>query len=151
MHEAEDISIASYIIVCVITDTFAGSQSFTEADFNEYYSEFVKCLPMNNPTFLANLYSQGLLSDDMKNKIEDMDTETAKASYFLDHAIKPRLTLTDENLFEKLITLIEDSECEIPNDVNENLRRSPVPVHNKKGKCVLCYLQISFSTHHYML
>jgi len=94
---------------------------------------------MNDPTFLANLYSQGLLSDDMKNKIEDMDTETAKASYFLDHAIKPRLTMTDENVFEKLIALIKDYECEeVPNDVNEDLRRTPEPVPYK-GNYVHCY------------
>jgi len=118
--------------------TFAGSQSFTEADFRDHYQDFVKCLPMDNPTFLANLNSQGLLSDDMKDKIENMETETAKASYFLEHVIKPRLATSDENLFEKLTTLIECSECETPKNTDENLSRTPEVVQHENGKYALC-------------
>jgi len=147
-NTCEVIFFANAVIFIVILDfTFAGSQSFTESDFREYYQEFVKCLPMDNPTFLANLHSQGLLPDDMKNKIDSMETETAKASYFLDHVIKPRLATSDENLFEKLTTLIECSECEAPKNTNENLRRTPEVVNGNYALCIryIIYGQIQIS------
>jgi len=98
---------------------------------------------MDDPTFLANLCSQGLLSRDMKNRIENMDTQPAKASYFLDEVIIPSLTMTDNNLLEKLIKLIGDSESEALKDLYERLRKMSEDAHREEGisMYVLCNIQ----------
>jgi len=119
--------------VYIVFSTSAGLQSFTHEDFKKFYPKFVDCLPMNDPKFLADLYSQDFLSGDMKNKIESMDTQPAKASYFLDQVIKPSLTMTENNLFEKLVKLIEDSDSEVLKDLSRKLKKMLESQHSEEG------------------
>jgi len=121
--------------VCIFTFTESQLLS-TEANFDKYYQEFVKCLPMDDPTFLDNLYSQDFLSGDMKNKIESMETKTAKASYFLDQVIVPSLTMNNNNLLERLIKLIGDSESEVLQDLYKTLRKMSEDAHHEESKCI---------------
>ena len=71
--------------------------------FQKFYSKLVKTLPMNDVIFIAELYSRDLLSNDLKEHIESLSTSARKASYFLDHVIKPSVTSS----FDKLLNVME--------------------------------------------
>ena len=78
--------------------------------FQQFYSKLVKTLPMNDAIFMAELYSRDLLPDDLKEYIESLPTSAKKSSYFLDHVIKPSVTIGDASRFDELLNVMEDSE-----------------------------------------
>ena len=91
---------------------------------------------MDDSTFLANLFSNDFLPGDMKAKIESLPTRSDKASYFLDHVIKPSLSGPNDSLMDKLVELIGRSEDLALKDLSEKLNNSkaPEPAHSEEGK-----------------
>ena len=58
--------------------------------FQEFYSELVETLPVDDDGFMTKLYSCDLLDHDMKLKIaEEGTTRQSKATHFLDNCIYP--------------------------------------------------------------
>ena len=84
--------------------------------FQQFYPKLVKTLPINDVIFMAELYSRDLLPDDLKEHVESLVTSAKKASYFLDHVIKPSITIGDASRFDDLLNVMEDSEYQ---DVKE--------------------------------
>ena len=78
--------------------------------FQQFYSKLVKTLPMNDAIFTAELYSCGLFPDDVKEHVESLATSAKKASYFLDHVIKPSVTSGVGSSFDELVNVMEDSD-----------------------------------------
>ena len=84
--------------------------------FQQFCPKLVKTLPMNDVIFMAELYSRDLLPEDLKEHVESLATSAKKASYFLDHVIKPSITIGDASRFDDLLNVMEDSEYQ---DVKE--------------------------------
>ena len=78
--------------------------------FQQFYSKLVRTLPMNDAIFRADLYSCGLLPGDLKEHIESLITSATKASHLLDHVIKPSIMNGDGTRFDKLLSIMEDSD-----------------------------------------
>ena len=60
-----------------------------EKELFEYYNqELVTCLPMKDDTFLKVLKGKGLLPDDVRESLEEIDNTTERTSNFLEKIIK---------------------------------------------------------------
>ena len=78
--------------------------------FKKYYSRLVKSLPMDDPVFLAELYSNDLLPGDTKAFIESQSTKAQKSSKFLDIIIKPTVERDDGTRFCVLVEVMKNYE-----------------------------------------
>ena len=78
--------------------------------FHQFYDTLVQVLPAEDATFVAKLYSVGLLPGDMKAKMQSYSTQAEKVTYFLDHNIKPKVSTGNNNSLHKLLDVMEDSE-----------------------------------------
>ena len=96
----------------------------TKEVFKEFYSKLVKTLPMNDDNFIAELYSHDLLPDGPKEHIESRTTGGQKATYFLDHVIKPSVTSDGGSGFDKLLNVMEESEYQGMKELAEQIRTS---------------------------
>ena len=78
--------------------------------FTEYYSKLVETLPMST-TFVAKLYSCGILPRELKNKLNLLQgTPEDKATLFLDNVIEPSVISGVGSSFDKLLTVMEDCD-----------------------------------------
>ena len=74
--------------------------------FQQFYGKLVETLPMDDPNFMAKLYSACLLPSYIKEYVESRSvTRTEKATRFLDQVIKP-----STSSFNKLLNVMKDSE-----------------------------------------
>ena len=78
--------------------------------YDNHVEDLVKCLPMDDTLFVTTLSAHLLLPGDTENKIKSLDTQASKASYFLNHVIKPALDIKETASFEKLLFIME--ECD---------------------------------------
>ena len=67
--------------------------------FTKFYLQLVTTLPIDDPLFTAKLFTNDLLPGDHKGHVESLPTKSDKASYFLDHVIKPSVTSNDGSSF----------------------------------------------------
>ena len=67
-------------------------------------------LPMDDSTFIAKLITNKLLSGDTGEKIEAQSTPADKASYFLNHMIKPSLDLGNVDSFNRLLSVMKQCD-----------------------------------------
>ena len=92
----------------------------------QYVEKLVKCLPMDDTQFIAKLSAKQLLPGDIGNKIEQLQTQAEKASYFLAHVIKPALDIDDFHDFRNLLSIMQNCDynhvkrlsCQIEQDMN---------------------------------
>ena len=76
--------------------------------FQKYYAKLVKTLPMNDDAFVSELYSFGLLSDDLKVQLQLVQRTSAdKAVRFLE-SVKPSVTSGIGSAFNNLLIAMED-------------------------------------------
>ena len=75
--------------------------------YEEYIEKLVKCLPMDDTLFITKLFACKLLPGDTNSQLKALPTQVAKASYFLDHVIKPALEIDDTSSFDKLLSVME--------------------------------------------
>ena len=95
---------------------------YDKAVFQHFYSKLVNILPMDDATFMAELYKSGLLPGDLKSLISVQDTQKKKTAYFLDNAIKPSITSDVGTSFSKLLTVMERSEYENVQDLAKQIK-----------------------------
>ena len=81
----------------------------TSEVFKQFFAKLAKSLPMDDPIFVAELFSHDLLPGDHYDQVESRSTRADKAVYFLNHVIKPALT-SDVGSFNELLNVMEDSE-----------------------------------------
>jgi len=97
------------------------------AVFKQFYSRLVQTLPMNDAVFIAELFSNNLLPDDLKSQLNSQETPADKATHFLDRVIKPSLTISSTN-FNEFLNVMEDSEYqhikELAKQIRVSLRKS---------------------------
>ena len=111
-----------------ITPGESGEMSTSEV-FQHFFLQLVNILPMNDVTFTAQLFSSKLLPGNVKDQVKSQATQVDKATYFLDHVIKPSLTSGVGSSFNKLLKVMEDSEYddvkELSKQIRSRLRDSP--------------------------
>ena len=79
--------------------------------FQQFYSKLVETLPMDDAVFVAELFSNDLLPDDLWNQLKLLHRTSAdKAVLFLDSVIEPSVTSDGGSSFDKLLHVMEDSE-----------------------------------------
>ena len=98
--------------------------------YENYVENLVKCLPLDDALFIAKLSGDQLLPGDTGNKIETLQTQPEKATYFLCHVIKPALDLGDFSGFLKLLSImhncgyghVQKLSCQIEQDMNKHIK-----------------------------
>ena len=74
--------------------------------YYNYVEKLMKCLPLNDASFVPKLSQRRLLPGDTQNKISTLPTPVEKAAYFLDTVIKPALEIDDSSNFEELLSVM---------------------------------------------
>ena len=62
---------------------------------------------MDDTVFTAKLSNCDLLSEDTSDQLKTLPTPVAKASYLLDHVIKPTLDIGATFIFDNLLSVME--------------------------------------------
>ena len=75
--------------------------------YEKYTEKLVKCLPMDDTLFFAKLSIYKLLPGDTNSQLKSLPTQAAKASYFLDHVIKPALDIDNTSSFDSLLSVMK--------------------------------------------
>ncbi|XP_065918177.1 NACHT, LRR and PYD domains-containing protein 3-like isoform X2 [Dysidea avara] len=100
--------------------------------FRYFYPQLVEMLPMNDVTFLSNLFSVNLLPGNVNDQVKSMSTQADKATYLLDNVIRPSVTIGVGESFNDLIKNSEyDSVKELAKLIRsreEVMKSSPINV-----------------------
>ena len=94
---------------CSILFNYTTKMSADEV-FQEFFAKLANSLPMDDVLFVAVLFSSGLLPGNYYNEVDSQPTRAHKAVYFLNHVIKPPITIGDDRSFNKLLNIMEDSK-----------------------------------------
>ena len=94
--------------------------------FELYNPGLLACLPMKDITFLEVLKGKGLLPDDVRSSLEEMDETTERSSYFLERMIKA--AFDDENDSHFINLLAAMMECS-----HDNVKDVAIEMQNKLG------------------
>ena len=88
---------------------------------------------MDDTVFVANLSNYKLLPGDTNSQLKALPTQANKASYFLDHMIKPTLDINDTSNFDILLSVMEHCDyealknlaCEIKSELDKESEIEP--------------------------
>ena len=75
--------------------------------YEKYAKKLMECLPMDDTVFITKLSNHDLLSEDTSDQVKALPTPVAKASYLLDHVIKPTLDIGANFIFDNLLSIME--------------------------------------------
>ena len=90
--------------------------------FQQFYSELVDKLPMDDVRFIAKLYSEGLLPGNLKSEVKSQKTSAEKAALFLDSVIEPSVTSDGGSNFDKLLNVMRDNEYQHVKELAKQIR-----------------------------
>ena len=76
--------------------------------FQNYYVELIRCLPMDDVTFIGELFKTELLPNNLKARLKSLPTSRDKAATFLDDVIEPGVQAQYDNgeTFNQFTTLL---------------------------------------------
>jgi len=101
---------------------------------------------MDDVIFTAQLFSAKLLPGNVKDQVKSQATCANKATYFLDHVIKPSLTSGVGSSFNKLLKVMDDSEYddvkELSKQIRSRLGDSPADTLKTGELIVKCIIRI---------
>ena len=92
------------------------------AIYDNYVDRLVKCLPIDDTSFITKLSEQKLLPGDTESKIESFSTPAEKASYFLSHVIKPALDIDDTSSFKRLLSVMQECDYDHVQNLSNKIR-----------------------------
>lgn len=78
--------------------------------YKDHYAHLVKMLPMDDPIFIAELYSCDVLADYDKELILSRSTRADRALVFLDNTIQPSVHRNDDEKLHRLLKCMEKHE-----------------------------------------
>ena len=81
----------------------------TSEVFKQFFATLVNSLPMDDSTFVAELFSHNLLPGNRYAKMNSLATTAEKATHFLHNVIRPAI-ITNAGSFDELLNVMEDSE-----------------------------------------
>ena len=91
---------------------------------------------MDDPIFVAELFSHDLLPGDHYDQVESRKTSEDKAVYFLNHSIKPTIN-SDVASFNQLLNVMEDSIYfdlkDLAQEIWSKLKQRPVNTNMTAG------------------
>ena len=126
----KQIIINSIISVnCSSRSSCSGTISATEV-FQISYAALVKSLPMNDCIFIADLFTNGLLTTNLKENLKLQKTAPEKATDFLDNL--HRISDDFNSVFNKLLTVMGNSEYGSVKDLCKSIRAKM----NKNGDTI---------------
>ena len=89
--------------------------------FEHYYTALVYSLPMRDAKFLDDLCSHGLISERFKDELKSLTRCNERASYFLDHKIKPGLATGDITNLLTLFAVMKNCDYDDVKDLAEKI------------------------------
>ena len=108
----------------------------TSEVFKQFFAKLAKSLPMDDPIFVAELFSHDLLPGDHYDQVESRSTRADKAVYFLNRVIKPAM-VTNAGSFNELLSVMENSEfCNVKDlaqQIRCKLKEEPVGTDKMAG------------------
>ena len=108
----------------------------TSEVFKQFFAKLAKSLPMDDPIFIAELFSHDLLPGDHYDQVKSLGTRAEKATHFLHSVIRPSF-ITEISRFNKLLDIMEDSEyCnvkELAQQIRSKLKGEPVNTDKTPG------------------
>ncbi|XP_065917333.1 NACHT, LRR and PYD domains-containing protein 12-like isoform X3 [Dysidea avara] len=107
---SQNLALPPPVLVREHISTSSNDGVFGPRVFQHFYPRLVEILPMNDVTFLSKLYSVKLLPGNMKDQVQACPTQADKATYFLDHVIKPSVISGVGKSFDSLLAVMENSE-----------------------------------------
>ena len=79
--------------------------------YGEYYLKLIKVLPMDDPIFIAQLFSRQCLPGDTKAAVAARATRAEKATFFLDKVIEMEFKVDGSNpVFLNLLNLMMNTD-----------------------------------------
>ena len=106
----------------------------TSEVFTQFFAKLARSLPMDDPIFVAELFSHDLLPGDHYDKVKSpAKTRAEKATHFLDSVIKPTISTDDGRCFIELLNVMEDSDFgikELAQQIRSKLREEPQSTEN---------------------
>ena len=106
----------------------------TSEVFKQFFAKLAKSLPMDDPIFVAELFSHDLLPGNHYDQVKSLATRAEKATHFLDSVIRPAI-ISDVGSLNELLNVMEDSEyCnvkELAQQIRSKLKEGSV---NTTGK-----------------
>ena len=96
----------------------------------KFYPNLVAVLPMDDATFMAQLYSNNLLPGDGKAKVEAQQTRADKASYFLDNYVEKGFVVDDSTnpTFYSLLSVMQSNDDPLLKSVAGTIKKSNICV-----------------------
>ena len=109
----------------------------TSKVFRQFYVKLVRILPMDDSLFSAQLFTCGLLPDDLDDKIKAKETPADKAKCFLDHRIRSDVSIGNSTTFNELLNVMEDSDNDslkvLAEEIKTALKEGIVNTDNAAG------------------
>ena len=85
--------------------------------FERYNQGLMVYLPMKNVAFLEALKEQNILSDDLRNSLEQFANASERSSYFLENVIKEGFNRGDDSCFTNLLAAMKESSYDDVKDL----------------------------------
>ena len=93
--------------------------------FENYHRTLIYVLPIKDATFINELLKHGLLTGELKIKLESLSMHNKRASCFLDNAIKPGLAVGNSKCFVSLLAVMkrnkQDNIKELAKEIENEL------------------------------
>ena len=108
----------------------------TSEVFKQFFAKLAKSLPMDDPIFIAELFTHDLLPGNHYDQVKSLGTQAEKATHFLHSIIRPSI-ITDVGRFNKLLDIMEDSEyCNVKDlaqQIKSKLEEKPINANRTPG------------------
>ena len=115
------------------------AQSSATELFEQYYKTLIYVLPMKDATFMDELLGNGLLTGDVKIKLDSLTVLNQRASYFLDSVIKPELAIGRSRSFVNLLTIMKSNKY-------DNVKELAKEIENELAIDIKCKIIITINT-----
>ena len=94
--------------------------------FEQYNQGLIFSLPMKDIAFLEALKRRNVLSDNVRNSLEQFSNASEKSSYFLEKVIKEGFDGGDDSCFTNLLAAMKESSY-------DNVKDLALEIQNKLG------------------
>ena len=92
--------------------------------YEQFSATLLNSLPMDDASFIEELYSHNLLSDEVKDLMKSQPAQVDMATTFLKHVIEPSVTSGDGSNFNKLLEIMEESGHDNLKELAKQIRTS---------------------------
>lgn len=89
----------------------------------EFLPQLIEILPMDDTTFISELFTANLLPGNLKAEIKSLATPADKADYFLDRVVFPNID-NDRTNFDKLLSVLKKSNNDAVKNVATEVTRA---------------------------